>query len=102
MKIAKGSLLKEDNKVLPPKSVADVCKKRRRSDIRNVLKMFDEVNPIIRFVFRTNQTKRFAFKNSIGRSDLPSIARSARISPTTEANLKPWPLKPQAIETFSS
>ena len=46
----KGSLLNEDNKVVPPKSVADVCKKRRRSDIRNVLKMFDEVKAIIPFV----------------------------------------------------
>ena len=87
--MAKGSLLKEDNKVLPPKRVADVCIKRRRSDIRNVLKMFDEVKAIIPFVFGTNQTKRFAFKNSMERSVLPSIARSARISPTTEANLKP-------------
>ena len=26
----------------------------------------------------------------------PSSARSARISPTTGANLKPWPEKPQA------
>ena len=32
-----GSLLKEDSKELPAKMVADVCKKRRRSLIKNIL-----------------------------------------------------------------
>src|SRR5687767_3971773 len=40
--------------------------------------------------------KRAGVKRSMGCGVEPVVARSARISPTTGANLNPWPEKPTA------
>jgi len=47
------------------------------------------------------EEKRFSRNMLIGSSVRPWSAKSARISPTTEANLKPWPEKPVAKQTRS-
>ena len=45
---------------------------------------------------------RTNLRNSISWLVDPSLARSARISPTTGANLKPWPEQTEAITTFGA
>jgi len=55
------------------------------------LNLYSKKNDFHKFKKRVfgNYWNLFAFKNPIGCSVLPSIARSASISPTIETNLKP-------------
>src|SRR6201999_2514969 len=46
-------------------------------------------------------TSRLGSNNEMGWPVVPSMARSARISPTMGTNLKPWPENPHATVTFS-
>ena len=43
--------------------------------------------------------KRAGENISMGWDDVPAVASWASISPTTGANLNPWPEKPQAMLT---
>jgi hypothetical protein len=48
------------------------------------------------------QLKRSSAKSARSSEELPSIHKSAMISPTTFANLKPWPEKPAAMVTWAN
>ena len=51
------------------------------------------------YFHRTHFSNRLSRRKSIGRSVVPTVARSASASPTTLENLNPWPLNPQANQT---
>lgn len=62
--------------------------------------ILDMLGTIAGPAMRPYPSNRAGSNRSIACSVVPSVARSARIWPTTLANLKPWPEKPIATLTL--
>ena len=77
---------------------ASICRQSLQADRYEMGSKPTDPQPAAR---RNHPPKRLGLKNPIGSFVPRVVARSASTSPITGANLKPWPLKPQAIATFA-